>query len=86
MLDIIDKPGLPTKLEMMDEFEKAVLSSPLKDSTPLGTMTINGKVSHYMDSDTDALWMGFAMGYRIAFRIERNRTNTMEQQMLNHTM
>jgi hypothetical protein len=27
-------------------------------------MEINGEFQHYMDSDTDTLWIGFALGAR----------------------
>lgn len=48
-------------------FEDFVKSSDrFKDNTPLGTMVINGAFHHYMDADTDTMWIGFAIGYRCA--------------------
>lgn len=48
-------------------FEEVVKKSPLlSKNTPLGIMEINGEFSHYMDPDTDTMWIGFAMGMRAA--------------------
>lgn len=49
---------------LFEDFIKT--SDRFKDNTPLGAMTINGQFSHYMDADTDTMWIGFAMGYRVA--------------------
>lgn len=52
---------------LREKFEAAVLNEPhLKNNTPLGVMEINGAFDHYMDPDTDTLWIGFALGYRVA--------------------
>lgn len=46
-------------------FEAAVRDSKsLAGTTPLGTMTINNEFHHYMDSDTDTMWIGFALCFR----------------------
>jgi hypothetical protein len=51
--------------ELKSCFERAILQTPsLAKNTPLGVMKINNEFSHYMDSDTDTLWIGFAMGMR----------------------
>lgn len=51
--------------EMRKWFEAMISSTPrLRDNTPLGIMEINGGFSHYMDADTDTLWIGFAYGFR----------------------
>lgn len=48
-------------------FEDYIISSDkFKGNTPLGTMTINGQFDHYMEPDTDTMWIGFAIGYRAA--------------------
>jgi hypothetical protein len=48
-------------------FEDYIKSSDRwKDNTPLGVMTINGRFDHYMDANTDTMWIGFAIGYRVA--------------------
>lgn len=44
-------------------FEEAIKSHPrLGPNTPLGVMEVNGKFHHYMNPDTDTLWIGFALG------------------------
>jgi len=54
-----------TTEELRANFEEAVASSEkLKASTPLGIMEINGKFHHYMNPDTDTLWIGFAAGMK----------------------
>lgn len=51
--------------EMRIYFERAVKDTPvLEKNTPLGVMEINSAFSHYMDADTDTLWIGFALGMR----------------------
>lgn len=69
MLQIKDKPGATPVAEMRRIFEKGIRDTPvLAKSTPLGIMEVNGKFSHYMDRDTDTMWIGFALGYRGAER------------------
>lgn len=71
MLDIKDKPGCITKAEMRQHFEKLIADTPaFRDTTPLGIMEINGEFWHYMDSQTDTLWLGFALGMRVAERMK----------------
>lgn len=57
-----------TDIESLREhFEKYVSESPrLRKNTPLGKMIVNDKFSHYMDEDTDNMWIGFAIGMRLA--------------------
>ncbi len=70
MLQIKEKPGAAPVAEMRKIFEKGIRDTPvLAKSTPLGIMEVNGKFSHYMDPDTDTMWIGFALGYRGAERI-----------------
>lgn len=70
MLTIKDKPGRITVAEMRGYFEGAVNNTPaLKANTPLGAMEINEQFSHYLDADTDTMWIGFALGMRCAERV-----------------
>lgn len=60
-----------TNIESLREhFEKYISESPkFRGNTPLGKMMINDKFSHYMNPDTDTLWIGFAIGMRLAKKI-----------------
>lgn len=58
-----------TVAAMRELFEKSMQSTRLLQGVVLGTMEINGQFSHYMDEDTDNLWIGFAIGMRCAERI-----------------
>jgi hypothetical protein len=70
MFDIADKPGKMPKETMRGFFERMVNDTPaFKASTPLGAIEVNGKFSHYMNPDTDTMWLGFALGMRCAQRI-----------------
>ncbi len=60
-----DGDGTITVAEMRTYFERSI------KGTPLGTMDINGEFDHYMDADTDTLWIGFALGMRCAERISK---------------
>lgn len=71
MLDIKEKPGAISKALMRHYFEGAITNTPsLKSNTPLGAVLVNGEFSHYADSDTDTMWLGFALGMRCAERVE----------------
>lgn len=37
-----------------------------KADWPLGAMIVNGKFSHFLDSDTDTAWIGFYAGWMLA--------------------
>lgn len=68
-LKMKDRPGCISVAAMRTRFEQAITGTPkLKESTPLGVMEINGAFDHYMDADTDTLWIGFALGLRFAER------------------
>lgn len=74
MLKIKDKPGCITVAEMKRHFEEAINSTPVfKANTPLGVVSVNGEFSHYADSETDTMWLGFAIGMRAAERIHAQR-------------
>ena len=65
MLTIAEKPGAIPVAQIRECFEQAIRETKaLADNTPLGTMEINGVFSHYMDPDTDTMWLGFALGMR----------------------
>jgi hypothetical protein len=69
MLNIKDRAGVITVAEMRRYFERMVTdTSHFQGRTPLGIMEINGQFSHYMDANTDTLWIGFALGMRCAER------------------
>lgn len=70
MLNIKDRPGCITRAEMRKYFEKTICDTPmLRGKVPLGIMEVNGEFSHYMDPDTDTMWIGFAIGMRCAERL-----------------
>lgn len=72
VLTIKEKPGSITVAEMRKYFEQGINNTPaLKENTPLGIMEINGEFAYYMDSDTDTMWLGFALGMRAAERVAR---------------
>lgn len=85
MIDVKDKPGCISKDLMRKYFEGAITQTAvLRANTPLGTITANGKFSHYANSETDAMWLGFALGMRCCERIakagdaEREQPNTTD--------
>ncbi|CUJ39034.1 hypothetical protein [Achromobacter ruhlandii] len=72
MLTIKEKPGSITVAEMRKYFEQGINNTlALKENTPLGIMEINGEFAYYLDSDTDTMWLGFALGMRAAERVAR---------------
>ncbi|AZY50118.1 hypothetical protein C0J09_14030 [Bordetella avium] len=72
MLTIKEKPGSISVAEMRKYFEQGIKNTPaLKGKTPLGIMEINGEFAYYMDSSTDTMWFGFALGMRAAERVAR---------------
>lgn len=69
MLRIVDSPGKISQDDIRTAFKEMVRSEPLiTHTTPLGTVVINGGFSHYANSVTDTLYLGFAIGMR---RMER---------------
>lgn len=70
MLTIKNIPGRISVADMRRYFEGAVTNTPaLKANTPLSAMEVNEVFSHYLDPDTDTMWIGFALGMRCAERI-----------------
>lgn len=71
-MDIVDKEGCFTKKEMRERFEEFVkTTSALSGNTPLGSLNMNGEFVYYMNKDTDTLWLGFALGMRVAQKLLR---------------
>lgn len=67
---IKDKPDAISVAIMRTYFEQSVNQTPqFSKSTPLGIMEVNGQFHHYMDPDTDTMWIGFAIGMRCAERL-----------------
>lgn len=59
---------------MRESFEACIRSSgKFKDNTPLGVAAINGEFHHYMEPDTDTMWIGFGLGYRSHFKASHAR-------------
>jgi len=57
-------------------FENYISESPsFRGNTPLGKMVINDKFHHYMNADTDNMWIGLAIGMRLANKILVNNIN-----------
>lgn len=74
MLSVKDKPSSISVETMRAYFEGLVKDTPaFAKNTPLGMVTINDRFSHYADHETDALWLGFAMGMRCAERVEKTK-------------
>ena len=72
MLTIADRPGVIPAEKIRECFERLVNETPsLSVGTPLGAMRINGRFSHYMDADTDTLFLGFALGMRCHERMSK---------------
>lgn len=70
MLQIKDKPGCITVAKMRQHFETSIKDTPVfRDNTPLGVVQLNGEFSHYANSETDTMWLGFAIGMRAAERL-----------------
>lgn len=73
MLTILDREGCITVAAMRALFERSVKETRvLAQTTPLGTIEVNGAFSHYMEPDTDTLWIGFAIGMRAAERAAKS--------------
>lgn len=70
MLTSADYPDVISPEQIRECFERAVRQSKsLAGNTPLAAMRINGQFSHYMDPDTDTMFLGFALGMRFYERM-----------------
>lgn len=75
-------PSVPLMREAFESYIKS--SERFKDSTPLGIVEINGKFHHYMNPDTDTMWIGFGLGFRShhqALSRAESQTESMEAQI-----
>lgn len=80
MLKITDRPGVITSTTMRALFEESIRQTKVfAKNTPLGAVTINGVFSHYADSDTDTMWIGFAIGMRCAERLQKAAPSPAQQ-------
>lgn len=71
-LRIVDREGVISTEDMRPLFEGVINGTPtFKRNTPLGIVEVNGRFSHYMDGDTDNMWLGFVLGMRLAERQQR---------------
>ncbi len=63
--------GSPISIDTMrGHFERMIKDTPrFRDSTPLEIFKVNGAFSHYFNPDTDTMWIGFALGMRMAERL-----------------
>jgi len=81
MLRIKDKPDAISVAAMRGLFEGAINNTPLLAKiTPLGVMDINGEFSHYMNADTDTMWIGFALGMRCYERLAKKQGKLHDNQ------
>lgn len=78
MLDVKDRLGCITKAEMREYFEQIIADTPVFKDTPLGIMEVNGEFKYYTNSTTDTMWLGFALGMRIAERLKCNRETLLK--------
>ena len=70
MLKIKDKPGCISVDTMRLYFERMVRDTPaFAQNTPLDAISINGQFSHFVDPETDTMWLGFALGMRCHERV-----------------
>lgn len=76
-LRIVDREGVISTEDMRVLFEGAINNTPaFKLNTPLGIVEVNGRFSHYMDGDTDNMWLGFVLGMRLTERLQRQDAAT----------
>lgn len=74
MIDGVANPMKERRERVRRLFEETITRSKYRDSTPLGAMTINDEFSHYMDPDTDTLWIGFVLGVEAAEELNQHRS------------
>jgi hypothetical protein len=70
MLDIKDRPGAISSQLMRRYFEEAVRqTAALAAHVPLDRVVKDGEFTEYMHPETQAMWVGFAIGMRCAERL-----------------
>lgn len=84
-IKIKEVKGAMPVADIRGRFETSIKNSPrLAGNTPLGVMEINGAFSHYMDPDTDTMWLGFALGTRLQEReqiVSNGKTEPVAQEL-----
>lgn len=69
-LRMLDRAGAVSVARMREAFEKSIRDTPVLQQHTKLDAAANGEVfSHYVDSRTDVLWLGFALGMRAAARL-----------------
>ena len=58
-------------------FEEAIANSIYRNNTPMGIMWVNDEFDHYMDPDTDTLWIGFVLGVQAAEKLNQERSKIL---------
>ncbi len=67
MIEELTNHGLKAQRDAVRRlFEETIKASKYAGCTPLGAMTINGDFDHYMDAETDTMWIGFVLGVHAA--------------------
>ncbi len=77
MIDGVANPLKADRERVRRLFEETIKTSKYAASTPLGAMTINDDFDHYMDPDTDTLWIGFALGVHCASQLNQQRSKIL---------
>ncbi len=79
-LKIHDRPGRISVAEMRRDFELMIRGTPIQRNMPITALEISGQFSSYADEDTDAMWIGFALGRRCAesLTIQRNEKERLK--------
>ena len=69
-----DREGAMPKAGMRKLFEASVRQTPaLARHYPLDIAEVDGVFDHYVNDDTDRLWVGFALGLRCAERLSKTQ-------------
>lgn len=64
--------------QLRQQFEELIAhSTRWRFSTPLNCLLVNDRFHHYMDPDTDTLWLGFLMGVNATNRLADKRRSIL---------
>jgi len=70
--NIKNPPGVRPAEQMRALFEKSIRSTPVfARNYTLGASMVSGEFRHYTNPETEAMWIGFAIGMRCADRLDR---------------
>ena len=70
-LEVRDRPGVMKASLMRHYFEGAVMqTATLAATLPLDRVVVAGEFQEYMRPETQAAWVGFALGMRCAERLQ----------------